>query len=103
MSVQIYEMAQSSGTTASGYWAENTLNIRDGILKHLFIDFGNTSTNFETKLIDNKNRKIIYLNSCNTVINRTYELPVAGIYTLAVSNATTDTQFLVRLAVQDVF
>lgn len=103
MSIQIYEMANSSGTTASGYWAENTLNIRDGILKHLFVDFGNTTTNFEVKLIDNKNRKVVYLNSCNTIINRSYDLPMTGIYTLAVSNATTDTQFLVRLAVQDVF
>ena len=103
MTVQIYEMADSTGLTQSGYWASNTLNIRDGLLKHLFVDFGNTTTQFEIKLIDNKNRNIIYLNSCNTVLNRTYDLPVRGIYTLAVSNATVDTQFAVRLAVQDVF
>jgi len=103
MSVQIYEMAVSSGTTASGYWAANTLNIRDGLLKHLFIDFGNTSTQFEFKLVDNKDRNIIYLNSCGTVLNRQYDLPVRGIYTLMVSNATTDTAFKVRFAAQDVF
>ena len=103
MSVQIYEMADSSGTTASGYWAANTLNIRDGLLKHLYVDFGDTTTQFEIKLVDNKNRWVIYLNSCGTVLNRAYDLPVRGIYTLSVSNATVDTQFKVRLAVQDVF
>lgn len=103
MSVQIYEMAESSGTTASGYWAANTLNIRDGLLKHLFVDFENNTTQFEIKLIDNRNRTIIYLNSCNTVLNRNYDLPVRGIYTLAISNATVDTDFRVRFAVQDVF
>lgn len=103
MSVQIYEMADSSGTTASGYWAANTLRIRDGLLKHLFIDFENTTTRFEVKLIDDRNRQIIYLINNNTILNKTYDLPVRGIYTLIVSNATADTQFKVRLAVQDVF
>jgi hypothetical protein len=103
MSVQIYEVATSSGDTASGYFAFNTLNIRDGLLKHVFVDFGNTVTQFELKLIDNKNRQIIYLNSCNTVVNRNYDLPVRGIYTMAISNATIDTQCKIRMAVQDVF
>jgi len=103
MSVQIYESATSSGDTASGYFAFNTLNIRDGLLKHVFVDFGNTTTQFELKLTDNRNRDIIYLNSCNTVLNRSYDLPVRGIYTMAISNATVDTQCRIRLAVQDVF
>lgn len=103
MSVQIYESATSSGTTASGYFAFNTLNIRDGILKHVLVDFENTATQFELKLIDNRNRNIIYLNSCNTVLNRQYDIPVRGIYTMAISNATVDTQCRIRLAVQDVF
>jgi hypothetical protein len=103
MSVQIYESATSSGDTASGYFAFNTLNIRDGLLKHVFVDFGNTTTQFELKLTDNRNRDIIYLNSCNTVLNRQYDLPVRGIYTVAVSNATQDTQCKIRIAVQDVF
>jgi hypothetical protein len=103
MSVQIYESATSSGTTASGYFAFNTLKIRDGLLKHVFVDFGNTATQFEVKLTDDKNRDIIYLNSCNTVLNRAYDLPVRGIYTMAISNATVDTQCRIRIAVQDVF
>ena len=103
MSVQIYESATSSGDTASGYFAFNTLNIRDGLLKHVFVDFGNTTTQFELKLTDNRNRDVIYLNSCNTVLNRSYDLPVRGIYTMAISNATVDTQCRIRIAVQDVF
>ena len=103
MSVQIYESATSSGTTASGYFAFNTLNIRDGLLKHVFVDFGDTDTQFELKLTDNRNRNIIYLNSCDTVLNRSYDLPVKGIYTIVVSNATVDTAFKLRFAAQDVY
>lgn len=103
MSVQIYEMAQSSGTTASGYWAGNTLRIGGAVLKHVYVDFGNTDTQFEFKLIDNKDRWLVYLNSCDTILNRNYDLPVNGIYTVIISNATADTAFKLRLAAQDVF
>ena len=103
MSVQIYEIIESTGRTASGYWATNTLRISGALLKHVFVDFENNTSEFELKVIDNKDRNIIYLNSCNTVINRTYDIPVKGIYTLVVSNATVDTAFKVRFATQDHF
>lgn len=103
MSVQIYELATTGGSTASGYFACNTNKITGALLKHLFIDFQNNTTSFQVKLIDNKDRNIIYLNSCNTVINRTYDVPLKGIYTLVVSNATVDTAFKLRFAAQDVF
>jgi hypothetical protein len=103
MSVQIFEIADTGGTTASGYWAANTIRIGGALLKHLFVDFGNTQTWFEFKLTDNKNRDIIYLNSCNTVLNRQYDVPLRGIYTYAISNATVDTTFKIRFAAQDVF
>lgn len=103
MSVQIYEMAVSSGITQSGYWATNTLNIRDGLLKHLFVDYGNTAVNFGVVLTDNKNRNVVNLSNISTNLNRSYDLPMRGIYTLAITNASVDTNFLVRLAVQDVF
>lgn len=101
--VQIYEIIESTGRTASGYWATNTLRISGALLKHVFVDFEDNSTNFELKVIDNRDRKIIYLNSCNTVVNRSYDIPVQGIYTIAVSNATVDTGFKVRFATQDRF
>ena len=101
MGIYIYECADTGGITASGYYAFNTVKITGAILKHLFVDFGNVTTSFELKVTDNNDRNIIYLNSCNTVINRTYEIPVRGIYTIAVSNATVDTGFKVRFAAQD--
>lgn len=103
MSVQIYELGTTGGTTASGYWAGNTNRLNDGILKHIFVDFGDTTSQFEFRLIDNKDRNIIYLNSCNTVLNRSYDLPVRGIYTIMVSNATVDADFKLRFAAQDVY
>jgi hypothetical protein len=103
MAVQLYELATSGGTTASGYFAVNTVKINGALLKHIFIDFENTTTQFEFKLIDNRDRNIIYINSCNTVLNRSYDIPLKGIYTLVVSNATVDTAFKLRFAAQDVF
>ena len=100
--IKIYELGTTGGTTASGYFAVNTNRINDAILQHVFVDFGDNTTQFEFKLIDNKDRNIIYLNSCDTVLNRSYNLPVRGIYTLAISNATVDTAFKLRFACQDV-
>lgn len=102
MSVGIYELGTTGGTTASGYWAGNTNSIYAALLKHILIDFGGNTVNFEFKLIDNKNRNLIYLNSCRTVMNREYDLPVRGIYTIVVSNATVDTAFKLRFACEDV-
>ena len=103
MSVQIYELATTGGITASGYWAGNTNRINDAIIKHIFVDFGENETQFEFKLIDNKDRNIIYLNSCNTVLNRSYDLPARGIYSIVISNATVDTAFKLRFSAQDVY
>lgn len=101
--VQIYEVADTGGVTASGFYAANTHKITGALLKHVFVDFLDNTTQFEFKLIDNKNRNVIYLSSCNTILNRSYDLPVKGIYTYVISNATVDTNFLLRLAAQDVF
>ena len=103
MSVQIYELGTTGGTVASGYFACNTNRLNDAQLKHIFVDFGDNDTQFEFKLIDNKDRNIIYLNSCDTVLNRSYDLPVRGIYTIVLSNATVDTAFKLRFAAQDVY
>lgn len=102
MSIGIYELGTTAGTTASGYWAGNTNSIFAALLKHIYVDFGDTDVNFEFKLVDNKNRNIIYLNSCDTVLNREYDLPVKGIYTMIVSNATADATFKLRFACEDV-
>jgi hypothetical protein len=103
MSVQIYEIADTGGTTASGYWANNTIRINGALLKHVFVDFQNNATNFDFKLVDNKDRNIIYLSTCQTVLNRSYDIPLRGIYTYMISNATVDTAFKIRIAAQDVF
>lgn len=103
MSVQVYEVADTGGVTASGYFSLNTVKISGAILKHLFVDFENTSSNFELKLVDNKDRNIIYLNSCNTVVNRSYDIPVKGIYTVIISNSTADANFKLRVAAQDAY
>jgi len=103
MSVQVYEIADTGGTISSGYWATNTLKIGGALLKHVFVDFQENDVDFEFKLIDNKDRNIIYINSCDTVLNRSYDLPIKGVYTVAISNATVDTAFKIRMAAQDVF
>jgi hypothetical protein len=102
MSVGIYEIADTGGVTASGYFATNTVKITAALLKHIFVDFGETTSNFEFKLVDNKDRNIIYLNSCNTVLNRSYDVPIKGIYTIVLSNSTADAPFKIRFAAQDV-
>jgi hypothetical protein len=103
MGVQLYELSDSGGTTQSGFWATNTLDIHGAILRHLFVDFGENKTSFEFKIVDNKNRNVVYLSSCNTILNRNYELPLKGIYTIMISNATVDNYFQIRFASQDVY
>lgn len=102
MAIQLYEIANTGGTTASGYFSVNTVKIGGALLKHVFVDFGDTTSNFEFKLIDNKDRNIIYINSCSTVLNRSYDIPLKGIYTIILSNSTADANFKLRFAAQDV-
>lgn len=107
--VQIYEFATTGGVTTAGAWSTSTNRIAGGLLKHLFIDFGGNTGSFDTKLIDDKGRELIHLQSTNTILNRTYDLPLRGVYTIVVSNVTlttcvtADTSFLFRFAAQDVF
>ena len=58
MSIQIYESSDTGGTTASGYWAGNTNRMNDALIKHIFVDFGDVTTQFDFRLIDNKERLI---------------------------------------------
>lgn len=107
--VQIYELATTGGYTTSGAWSVDTNRISGGLLKHLFIDFGDNTGSFDTKLIDDKGRELIHLQSNVTILNKTYDLPLRGVYTIVVSNValttcvTATTSFAFRFAAQDVF
>lgn len=100
--IMVYELATTGGTTASGSWSCNTNKLPSGLLGHVFIDFTSDDTVFDFKLIDSNDREVVRLEDMTKTFNREYRLPVKGIYTLQISNATADEYFKLRFAVQDV-
>ena len=107
--IQIYELATTSGETTLGAWSTTTNRISGALLKHVFIDFGDSACSFDTKLTDSYGRELIHIQSSDTILNETYDLPLRGYYTITVSNVTmttcaaATTSFMLRFAAQDVF
>ena len=100
--IQVYELATTGGTTASGSWSANTNRITGGILGHMYIGFTTTSTTFDFKLIDGSNRNVIELTTITGILNREYQIPIRGIYTMQITNASADEAFKLRFAIRDV-
>jgi hypothetical protein len=103
MDIYVYEINTQSAI--SGTWATNTLKIAAGILKQIILISTASSTTFDFKLIDDKNNvaydTIRREKTATFVLDDEVELPVHGIYTMRVYNASSDDTFSGRLLVED--
>lgn len=103
MDIYVYEINTQSAI--SGTWAVNTLKIGAGILKQIILASTASSTTFDFKLIDDKNNvaydTIRREKTATSVLDDEVELPVHGIYTMRVYNASSDDTFSGRLLMRD--
>ena len=103
MDIYVYEI--NSKNAASGTWATNTLDIKAGILKHVVLAATASATTFDFKLIDDKSN-VVYdtirrEKTATFVLDDEISMPVHGIYTMRVYNASSDDTFSGRLMVCD--
>ena len=88
-----------SMTTASGSASVNTTD-RKGILRQVLISPASASTDYDIKLTNDQSL-IIYLRTTETGdLAEEVALPVLGIYTINIDNATKDEVFKVELVIQ---
>jgi len=97
----IYEH-RTSLTAASGAVASTTLNIPGGILQNVLVRANTATTTFKANLVDGNSitRLNWGLTACeiNDVVTH---FPVAGRYTLNITNASPDDTFTVVLSVRE--
>ena len=86
-------------SSAGGTGSQNTLPIIGGLLRHVYVLAGTSTTSFRFDIADSD---AVYLRSYdfhNQEINDDEtSLPVRGILTARVTNASADGQFTVRLS-----
>ena len=103
MDIYVYEI--NSQSAVSGTWAVNTLNIRSGILRQIILAATTSSITFDFKLIDDKSNvaydTIRREKTATFVLDDEVEIPVHGIYTMRLYNASSDDTFSGRLLVED--
>jgi len=88
-------------TTVAGSWTANSVSI-NGICKQIFIDALGANTYFDFSLTDNDDLVIFSRESVHSCLNELVELPMSGIYTMTIANATANEAFDVKLVVQTI-
>lgn|SRR3990167_3336614 len=103
MDIYVYEIRTQNAS--AGTWAINTPDIKSGICKQIFLAANASDLTFDFKLIDDKSNvtydTIRREKTATFVLDDEVELPLRGIYTLRVYNASSDGTFSGRLLIKD--
>ena len=78
--------------TISGAWSDNTLSTR-GILKQILVKFKTSSTIFDLVITDANDLVVLNRTGETGNLSEIIELPLDGIYTISIENATVDEEF----------
>jgi len=100
--MKIYKLRQTVSTSgATG--SQNTLPIVGGLMRQLYIIAATAGVTFRADLTDENSDVVRSYDFHKTEINDTPvgPLPVSGIYTIRVTNASADGQFTVKMMVQE--
>lgn len=94
-----------SKTAASGAWSFNTVNFNAALLKQIIVKAATATNTFNFTITDNKDN-VVYDSSdtggkATGTLRAETNIPLKGIYTLAVANAFTDEAFTGRLMIRE--
>ncbi len=103
MDIHVYEI--SSQNAINGIWTNNTHNIRAGMCRQIILCSVNSTTTFNFKLIDDDSN-VVYDTirrgrTATFVLDDEIDLPMHGIYTARIYNASSDDTFTGRLLIED--
>ena len=96
----IYQF-RASVTTASGSTSTQSLNVRGGICRQIRIIAGTSSTVFFADIQDESNIKVIDYGQQTGELNDLTTIPMAGRYTVRITNASPDDTFTVYFGVEE--
>ena len=103
MDIHVYEI--DSKSAASGTWSANTLDIHSGICSQIVLMASASAMTFDFKLTDEKGivvyDTILREKTATWILYDNPELPMHGVYTMKVYNASSDGMFNGRLLIRD--
>jgi hypothetical protein len=88
-------------TPSSGAYSVKTLKFTGALLRHVYITSTTANTKFDFSLTDEEGREFINMDGNVGCLNREYQIPLIGVYTITISNASVDEPFKMRFAVED--
>jgi len=84
---------EANPTTIAGTWSDNTLSQAGHMLAQLYVRSASALTTFDVEVIDYASRKIRRFMTCTEVLNDITDVPVTGVITIKISNASKDEPF----------
>lgn len=90
-----------SVTPSSGSWSANTEKIIGGILLHVVVLATTSDTTFDFSITDEDKIPIKNWTANTGELNEEVYIPLEGIYTLAIANASVDEVFKVYLGIDE--
>jgi len=100
MSIIVHQERPISVNVQSGSWIGNTISIR-GLLKQIVIHPVSDSTMYDFSLTNNMDEIVYKRTDVSGELNEELDLPVTGVYTMQISNSTTDGSFNVLLSIRE--
>ncbi len=98
----IYPYRAANISTASGATSQQTLNIRGGLCRQVYIIANTSTTIFKVNIQDESNLKIMDYPSHTGILNDVgMAIPMAGKYTISITNASPDDIFNIFMGVQE--
>ena len=96
----IYQF-RSSVTTASGSTSTTSLNVRGGICRQVLIEANTATTVFQAYIEDSNGLEVIRWSAQTGELNDITAIPMAGRYTVYITNASPDDTFSTYFGVEE--
>ena len=88
-------------TTSGGSGSENTLDIQGGLCRQIYIIAGTSTTTFRANIVDPDSLNVRRYDFHREEINDSEVLPMVGIYTIQITNASADGPFTCRMLIEE--
>lgn len=96
----VKEPIDKTVTVSSGAWSGNTQKVM-GILLHVVVQATTATTTFDFSITDEDDIPIRGWEGITDELNEEVYIPLEGVYTLAIANASADEVFKVYLGIDE--
>ena len=89
------------GTASTGTWSDNTGRFHGDALLHVVVQAATGTTTFDFSLVNDDSVTVKTWNRNTGELNEEVYIPLRGIYTMQISNASADEEFKILLMVDE--